>query len=137
MNFNSMIPSSYIREIKILARNLTEWLLLLFAVTFFFFSFGLKEITMVGKHISFPFPADPSFAAQFFNHMATDLIPRGVKLVVTSPLSAFVAQIKVALLLSFIFTVPFLIYKLIQYFSPALFVSEKISVLKVTVPSAT
>lgn len=131
-----MVSHSYIEEIKIFTRNLTEWLLLLFAFTLFFFSFGIKQATVMGKNILFPFPTESSFAAQFFNYMTTDLIPQGVTLIVTNPLSAFVVQIKIALLLAFIFTLPFLLYRLIQYFSPALFTSEKMSVLKVALPSA-
>lgn len=91
---------------------------------------------LMGKTLVLPLPVSASFATQLFNYMTTDLIPEGVTLIVTNPLTAFIAQIKIALLLAFIFTLPFLLYRLIQYFSPALYMKEKVSVLKVALPSA-
>ena len=128
--------SQYLNEIKIFVQSLVHWILLLLAFTIFFFSFGLKEVMIMGKSLTLPLPTSASFATELFNYMTTDLIPEGVTLIVTNPLAAFIAQIKIALLLAFIFTLPFLLYKLIQYFSPALYMNEKLSVLKVAVPSA-
>ena len=126
----------YFEEIKLFIKNFTEWVLLLLIFTAFFFSFGIKEIIVSGYTLSIPFPTSPSFATQLFNYMTTDLIPNGVTLIVTNPLSAFIAQIKIALLLAFMFTLPFFLYRLIQYFSPALYLHEKLSVMKVAIPSA-
>ena len=131
-----MLLRPYLNEIRIFARHLTEWLLLLLIFTFFFFSFGIETFSIAGINVSLPYPTDFSFAVRLFTDMTVDLIPSGVTLIVTSPLTAFVAQIKIALLLSFICTLPFLLYRFIQYFSPALYLSERLAILKVAVPSA-
>jgi sec-independent protein translocase protein TatC len=131
-----MILNTYLNEAKLFIRNFTEWAILLLIFTAFFFSFGLKEIVVLGKSLVLPLPVGISFSAQFFNYMTSDLIPQGVTLIVTNPLAAFIAQIKIALLLSFMFTLPFFLYRLIQYFSPALYLKEKFTILKVAVPSA-
>jgi len=131
-----MFFTPYLKELQLLIRNFTEWAILLIIFIIFFFSFGLKEVLIFGKIFSFPLPMTPSFATQLFNYMTTDLMPEGVTLIVTNPLAAFVAQIKIALLLAFIFTLPFFLYRLIQYFAPALYIQERRSVLKVAVPSS-
>lgn len=131
-----MIFSSYLNELRLFIRNFTEWMLLLLTFTIFFFSFGMKEIIVFGKTFMFPLPTDPSFATVLFNYMTADLIPNNVTLIVTNPFTAFVVQIKVAFLLAFIFTLPVFLYRLIQYFSPALYVRERLSILKVVIPSA-
>ena len=131
-----MVLNSYLNEVKMFVRNFTEWIILLLIFSFFFFSFGMKEIIVMGKTLILPLPTNPSFATELFNYMTADLIPKGVTLIVTNPFTAFIVQIKIAFLLAFIFTLPFLLYRLIQYFSPALYVHERLSVLKVVIPSA-
>jgi sec-independent protein translocase protein TatC len=64
-----------------------------------------------------------------FNLIKEDLIPPEVELVVTNPLSAFVSQIELSLLVSFIFSFPYFIYSIFHYLSPALFEREKKGVL--------
>ena len=131
--------SQYLNEVKIFVKSIIQWILLLLIFTIFFFTFGLKEVTVFGKTFLFALPtlqAGSSFSVGIFNYMTADLIPSGVTLIVTNPLTAFIAQAKIALLLSFIFTLPFLIYKLLMYFSPALYKQEKMSVLKIAFPSA-
>jgi len=133
-----MILNTYLNEAKIFIKNLTEWILLLLIFTVFFFTFGLREVVVFGKLLLLPLPtlqSGATFAVELFNYMTTDLIPEGVTLIVTNPLTAFIAQVKIALLLSFAFTLPFLLYRLVRYFSPALYREEKKSVLKVVLPS--
>ncbi|MFC1734074.1 twin-arginine translocase subunit TatC [candidate division KSB1 bacterium] len=130
---------TYLNEAKIFIKNLIEWIILLLIFTIFFFTFGLQEVTVFGKTFLFTLPtlqSGATFATQLFNYMTTDLIPSGVTLIVTNPLTAFIAQVKIALLLSFAFTLPFLLFRLMRYFSPALYKKEKISMLKVALPSA-
>mgnify|MGYP001594094625 CR=1 FL=1 len=131
-----MILNLYLQELRLFIRNFTEWAILFLVFTVFFFTFGLKEVIVADRVFSLPLPSNPSFAAELFNYMTLDLIPEGVTLVVTSPLTAFVVQVKMALLLAFIFTLPFFLYRLIQYLSPALYAREKIATLKVVAPSA-
>ena len=112
-------------ELKKLAQNLLSWLVFLLALTIFFFAFGLQEILIFGKEIFVPFPTTThSFAVTLFEHAEATLIPSGVELVVISPLTAFLAQMKVALFLSFIVSFPFLLYKLIGFIRPALYTHE-------------
>jgi len=126
----------YLNEIRLFIRHFAEWGFLLIMFTIFFFTFGLKEVTFIGKTFLFPLPSRLSFAAEFFNHITTALVPSGVTLIVTNPLTAFIAQVKIALLMAFLLTLPFLLYKLIAYFFSALYTSEKKAILAVAIPSA-
>jgi sec-independent protein translocase protein TatC len=112
-----------------------SWVYFLLAFAFFFFIFGQKEATLLGQNIFLPWPSLHSFSAQFLLKIQTDLLPQGVQLIVTNPLSAFLAQVTIALFLSFIFTFPVLFYKVISYLFPALLEKEKKVVLKILIPS--
>lgn len=131
-----MIHNSHFGEAKLFIRNFTEWFLLLLIFSVFFFTFGLHEVVLLGHHLLLPLPTTPSFAAQFFNQMVADLVPHGVSLVVTNPLTAFIAQMKIALLLAFIFTLPVFLFRIMRYLSPALHAHERKRILAFTIPTA-
>ena len=76
-----------------------------------------------------PLPTQDSFSVQVFNKIRYDLLPPGVQLIVTNPMSAFVSQILLSILLGFLLTFPFFIYKIILYIQPALLPHEKKAVL--------
>ncbi|MCW9054564.1 MAG: twin-arginine translocase subunit TatC [Candidatus Pacebacteria bacterium] len=128
--------STYFDEARLFFRNFTEWFLLLLIFTIFFFLFGLKEVVFFERVFMLPLPTNPSFAADFFNQMVVDLVPHEVLLVVTGPLAAFIAQIKIALLLAFVFTLPVFLYRFVHYLSPALRGREKRTIFAVAFLSA-
>ncbi len=118
-----------IEELKIFVKNILHWIYYFVGFSFFFFLFGLKKVAIFGKNYFLPLPTENSFSVQVFNKIRHDLLPPGVQLVVTNPISAFVSQILVSILLGFLFTLPFFIYKFILYLQPALLPHEKKAVL--------
>lgn len=123
-----------IEEIKEFVKGILSWIYVFVGFLFFFFSFGLKEIEILGKSLWFPLPTAHSFSSQFFKLIQERLLPSGVQLIVTNPLSAFLAQIMASLLLSFVLTLPFLLYKIMKYLLPALFKKEKKIILLILFP---
>ena len=88
----------------------------------------------VGLFFFFPLPEN-SFSVRFFKIMRQGLLPPSIQLIATNPLTAFLAQIKISLLLAFIFTFPIFLYQIINYFSPGLYEKEKKTVFKILLPS--
>src|SRR3989344_4111715 len=116
---------AFLEELKIFSKHILHRIYFLIGFSFFFFGFGLKEVAVFGKDLFLPLPAENSFSVLVFNKIRLDLLPQDVQLVVTNPMSAFVSQILLSILLSFLLTVPFLIYKIITYLHPALFLHER------------
>ena len=79
-------------------------------------------------------PSDNSFSAMVFNAAREDLLPPSVELITTNPMSAFMSQITLSILLSFLATAPFFIYRIIKYLYPALHSHEKRAVLLSLLP---
>ena len=112
-------------EIKIFLQSITHWLLLLLIFTVFFFTCNVDTVTLFGRVFIAPVPKDPSFSAELFTMMVRDIVPAGVPLLVTGPMVAFVAQIKIALFLALFFTSPVLGFSIVQYLAPALYKRER------------
>jgi len=120
---------TFLEELKIFIKHIVHWIFYFAAFSFFFFFFGLKKLMIFGKEYFLPLPMENSFSVQAFNQMRHDLLPQGVELVTTNPMSAFIAQISFSLLLGFLFTTPIFIYKIITYLRPALLSHERKAVL--------
>jgi sec-independent protein translocase protein TatC len=136
-----------IEELKIFLKHILYWICSFIGFSFFFFLFGLKEVVVFGKNLYLPLLSEnslslvfgpslhltllspSSFSVQVFNQIRYDLLPSNVQLIVTNPMSAFVAQMSISLLLGFLFTTPLLIYKVITYLRPALLLREKKAIL--------
>lgn len=123
-------------ELKKFIKTILYWVFVFLGFSVLFFSFGLKSVVLFGKNFILPLPTEHSFAVLVFNKIQADLLPSGVHLVVTDFLSGFTAQIVLSLLLAFIVTFPFLLYKVIRYLSPALLEKEKKAILKAILPSS-
>lgn len=111
-------------EIKKAKDLLVDWLILFVGSGLFFFFFGISSFLVNGIQISVPFPTSQSFAVIFFKMIEADLLPLGVTLVATGPMSALNSQVLIAFLLSFLVTFPYLLYRLVRYISPALYATE-------------
>lgn len=118
-----------IEELKIFLKSILHWIYCFICFSLFFFLFGLKTVTISGKNYLLPMPDANSLSVQIFNLVRHNLLPPDVQLIVTNPMSAFVLQILLALLLSFLVTVPLFIYKIITYLQPALLPHERKAVL--------
>ena len=120
---------TFLEELKIFIKHILYWFFSFIGFSFLFFLFGLKKTIIFGKEIFLLLPAENSFSVQVFNKFRQDLLPQGVSLVATNPMSAFVSQILLSMLLSFLLTTPFFIYKIIMYLRPALLLRERKAVL--------
>lgn len=123
------------QELKELGRGVLVWFYVFLILAGIAFTIGLKEISLFGRALLLPLPTINSFSAKFFEIIQKDLLPNGVDLIVTNPLSAFLAQISVSVFLAFLITFPFLLYRIIGYISPALYNKEKKAFLKILFPS--
>lgn len=117
-------------ELKIFVKGILHWIYFFLGFSFFFFVFGLKEISIFGKIYHLPLPTEGSFSVQVFKIIQNNFIPSGVSIIVTNPWSGFIVQLEIAMTLAFIFTLPIFLYKIIKYISPALFEHEKKAIWK-------
>jgi len=122
-------------ELKILFKSLRNWALLLVLGTIFFFAFGLGTVEIRGKETVFPVPKSESLSAELLRHIVEEIVPEGVPLMVTGPLTAFIAQMKLAFLLSFVSTFPFLLYAVLSYLKPALYARERRLIYMILTPA--
>lgn len=125
----------FFTELQLLFQTLTEWIILLLIFTVFFFTCNIETIAIWGKVFDAPVLSNPSFSAELFTMMVRDVVPSHIPMIVTGPTVAFFAQIKIALLLAVIFTLPVFFAKLLQYLSPALHKTELITLCLTTIPS--
>lgn len=121
-----------LQELKIFIKSIASWIYALIGFSFFFALFGLHQVVIYGKNIPLPVFSKDSFAVQAFKVIERAFLPEGVRLIVTNPWSGFVAQLELVLIMAFVVTFPFLLYKVIGYCSPALFRHERKAVLKAT-----
>lgn len=125
----------FFKEFKKFIKSILFWIYFLIGFSFFFFLFGLKEIGIFGRRFLFPLPVEHSFSIQIFKKIQQDFLPAGVQLIVTNPLSAFLAQVLISILLAVALTFPFFLYGIIKYLSPALLKQEKKAFARVLFPS--
>jgi len=100
---------NFFKELREFIKNIMVWLYFLLGFSFFFFLI----------------PAGHTLSVIIFEKIKHDLLPDEVQLIVTNPLSAFLAQVQVSLLMAFIATLPIFLYRMMKYFLPALFDKER------------
>lgn len=123
-----------LREFQILVNNILYWIIAFISASAFLFFFGLKDVLISGRHYLVPLPSETSFSTMMFLRVRLDLLPPGVELITTNPMSALVTQISFSLLLGFLVTLPAFLYEIIKYLNPALLPREKIVVLFSLIP---
>lgn len=123
-----------LNEIKTFLNTITDWAVLLVAFTFFFFTCNVEPVTVLDRTSLLPVPSTPSFAAEFFQNMVADVAPAGVPIIVTSPLTAFVVQVKIAFMLAFLFTLPVFLWRLMRFLAPALYEHEQRAMSFLVIP---
>lgn len=110
-----------LNEVKSLLASFKTW-------TFVF-------VPLVAVFFALPSPLN-SFSSMAIERLKADLMPAGVQLIVTDPLSAFSAQVLVALFLGFLVSLPVFLWKLAVYLSPALYGHEKRAIARAVLPSS-
>jgi len=125
----------FFSEFEELKKSILPPICLWIGVSCLLFIFGLKEVRISGTMLFLPWPAVNSFSAMVFRKILSDLLPAGVHLMATDPLSAFSAQALISLTLAFICTFPFSLYKFAGYLAPAMLNKEKLLAARVLAPS--
>ncbi|MCP8307098.1 MAG: twin-arginine translocase subunit TatC [archaeon] len=106
------------------------------AITLFTFLFGIKEFMYGDLKIYLPFPdVYNNISAQFIERIKEDLLPSYVQLIVTSPGQALLAQFSASIFLGVIFSMPIIVYQIGKFVNPALYPSERRTILKIIVPA--
>ena len=119
-----------LQELKIFIKNIAPWLYSLIGFSAFFSIFGLHKAVIYGRSFILPTFSGDSFSVQVFKIIEREFVPPGVQLMVTNPWSGFIAQLKIVVVLAFIVTLPFFLYRVIKWSSPALFKHEKKAVFR-------
>ncbi len=96
---------------------------------------GIAWLGLATLLFSTPLVEGKTLVIVLFNNIQHNLLPPGVRLIVTNPLSAFLTQIEIGLLLGFVAALPLLLYKIIIFLSPALFPKEKKALIWSLIPS--
>lgn len=119
-----------LQELKIFIKNIVPWIYSFIIFSVFFSLFGLSKVTLWGRELFLPIFSAESFSVQVFKILERDFVPSGVQLIVTNPWSGFITQFKIVVVLAFVVTLPFLLYKIMKYCSPALLKSERKAIFR-------
>ncbi|MGD0977360.1 MAG: twin-arginine translocase subunit TatC [Minisyncoccia bacterium] len=119
-----------LEELRIFVKNILHWVYYFIGFSLFFFIFGLRKIVFSGKNYFLPIPSENSFSVQVFKIVQRYFMPSGVQIIATNPMSGFVAQLEVSLIMAFLITSPIFLYSMIRYISPALLEHEKKAIWK-------
>ena len=99
------------------------------------FSVGIKEFDLAGYRLPLPYP-DPqlNLAAQLIAKVKTDMLPPSVKLIVTAPGQALLAQVQMSIFLGVLLGMPYVIWQVTKFVNPALYPAEKRMITRVLLP---
>jgi sec-independent protein translocase protein TatC len=127
---------SLLEHIDELRRRLVRMMIAVGGITFFCFTFSIKEFTISGVTLPLPYP-DPfeNLANQALSMMERDLLPSYVKVIQTQPGQAIVAQLYFSLFLGIVLGMPVIVWEIAGFIGPALYPAERQRVLKVVLPA--
>jgi len=108
----------FFEELNELKKMIMPCLLVFFCFSIFFFIF----------------PFTQPLSAWCLEITKQNLLPSAVQLITTNPLNAFLAQMMVSFLLALVLGLPFYLYKIIKYLTPAFSEKETGLMLKVLTP---
>lgn len=123
-------------ELDKIKHAIFPWITVFTALFTFFFIFSIQRVEIFGAVLFVPIPSTGSIAFQFLGFLHRMLLPEGIELLITNPLNAFFIQIQISLFLAFLISLPFLLYRVMSYLSPALYRHEKRTLAKAILPSA-
>ncbi len=126
----------FLDHVDELRRRFLRAIAVVIAVTMFNFLFGIRNFQFEDYSIPLPYP-NPlnNIAAQVIKRIQSDMLPDTVKLIVTAPGQALIAQFYVSLFLGVVFAMPIIIYEIAAFVGPGLYPNEKRSIRRIVVPS--
>jgi len=100
------------------------------------FAFQLRRIWVAGFRLYYPWP-DPfnNMCSQILQRLRTDLVPADVAVVVTTPAEAILVEIKISLFIGVALGMPFVLYQIWKFASPAMHKHEKRMALGLIFPA--
>ena len=125
------------KEFGIFIQALSGWVLGVLLVSCIFFTVGAHPDPVAGwKDPRFIVGTTDSMSAQVFAHMKHDLLPGSVRLMVVDPVSPFVVDLEISIILALLALSPFLLWATMGYLFSALHAHERRLLLKVVAPAS-
>jgi sec-independent protein translocase protein TatC len=127
---------SFLEHVDELRGRLLRVVATVLVITLFSFLFGIKEFQFGNVLVNLPYPNPfDNIAALVIKRIQNDMLPENVKLIVTSPGQAIIAQFYVALFLGVVFGMPMIVYQIAAFVGPGLHPHERRSIRKILLPS--
>ncbi|MFQ6134328.1 MAG: twin-arginine translocase subunit TatC [Nitrososphaerales archaeon] len=124
-----------LEHIDELRKRLVRILITVGAIALFSFTFGFKEFTIQGTRVPLPFP-DPfdNLASQAIRRIEEDLLPDYVRVIVTAPSQAIIAELFFSIFLGILLGMPVIIRETAAFLGPALYPEERKRILRLALP---
>lgn len=113
------------KELQTLGHSLMAWGICFALSVILLFAFGVGTIRIGPRDVPMLFPTIHSLSAVLLMKVQADILPSYVKLVVTDPVDAMMAQIGISFFLAFSLCLPILLWQLFSYISPGLYTRER------------
>ena len=106
-------------------------------LSFFFFSFDLRISQVGGIGIPYPYPDSINpISTRVFLRISDDLVPPDAQIVALTPWAAVMVQFQISIMLALFIGMPMIVNEIGRFLGPALRTSERLLVLRLTLPSA-
>lgn len=129
-------PRSIFEHIEELRTHIVRILISIVGIAIFAFVFSIKEFTFQNTTLPIPYP-DPNnnISSQLIASIESFTLPKYVKLIVTSPSQAFLAQMYTSIFLGVVMSAPVIAREIAAFVSPGLYEKEKRMVRNITIPT--
>ncbi len=127
---------SLLEHIDELRRRLVRMMIVIGGITFFCFTFAIREFTISGVKVPLPYP-DPfeNLANQALTRMEDDLLPSYVQVIQTQPGQAIAAQLYFSVFLGIVIGMPVIVWEIAGFIGPALYPEERKRIVRVVIPA--
>ena len=130
MSFLEHVDELRIRLLRIMATVVV--------ISLFAFLFGIERFRYGETMFYLPYPnAFDNIAGLLIKRVQSDMLPEHVKLIVTSPGQAIIAQLYVSIFLGILLGMPVIVHQICGFVNPALYPHERESFLRLIAPSVT
>lgn len=113
-------------------------ILIVFAILFVLFTiFRIEDVTILGHQFLFIYP-DPysNIGAQVLSVLETHILPPNTQLLIIKPIDGIMADFYTCMALSIIISMPFIIYQISKFITPALKKSEITLLKSIIIPAS-
>ena len=127
---------TFMEHIDELRSRLLKIVATVVSITLFSFLFGFEKFHFGDLSIYLPYP-NPfnDIAALLIKKVQSDMLPQHVKLIVTSPGQAIIAQLYVSIFLGVVLGMPMIAYQIAAFVGPGLYPREARSIRRLIAPA--